>query len=284
MEKIQQAMEKARAQRQAARPPAEPLVIAPAAAAPAAPSGHGGDPFAVDWQRIRSVALPRAVQDRCRLVAGAPGRASDAFRMLRTRALELLDARQGRALAVVSANQGDGKTVVAANLAISVARHLHRKALLVDLDVRRPSVAACFGLADAPSLSDYLEGGAVLTDCLVSPGIDRLALLPQARAVEHSSELLASPRMATLARELRARDPERLIIYDCPPLLTTDDALIALGYADGCLVVVREGRTARSELQRAVELIGEERVLGTVLNAAVWSYASRYAGYAADAA
>ena len=71
--------------------------------------------------------------------------------------------------------------------------------------------------------------------------------------------------MAALAAGA-ARDPDRLVIYDCPPLLATDDALIALGYADGCLLVLREGRTTRAELIRAAELVGEERFLGTVLN------------------
>jgi Mrp family chromosome partitioning ATPase len=81
--------------------------------------------------------------------------------------------------------------------------------------------------------------------------------------------------MTELAREL-ARDPDRLVIYDCPPLLATDDALIALGFAAGCLLVLREGRTTRAELIRAAELVGEERLLGTVLNCAVWSFASGY--------
>ena len=96
----------------------------------------------------------------------------------------------------------------------------------------------------------------------------------------NSSELLASPRMAELATSLRRRHPDRLVIYDCPPLLATDDALIALDYATGCLLVVREGKTTRSELLRAAELVGEERLLGTVLNDAAWSLASAYATHA----
>jgi Mrp family chromosome partitioning ATPase len=212
---------------------------------------------------------------RRRIVAAGGGRATDAFRMLRTQVLGRLEQSQGNVLAISSPKPGDGKTLVAVNLAVSVARHLSRNALLVDLDFRRPGIARCLGLPPGPGLSDHLECRAALADCLVDPGIERLLVLPQSVSLNHSSELLASPRMTALAEELR-RDPERLVIYDCPPLLATDDALIALGFAAGCLLVLREGRTTRSELVRAAELVGEERLLGTALNGAVWSFASGY--------
>ena len=86
--------------------------------------------------------------------------------------------------------------------------------------------------------------------------------------------------MAELATSLRCNRPDQLVIYDCPPLLSGDDALVALDYATGCLLVVREGRTTRSELMRAAELVGEARLLGTVLNDATWSLAAGYETHA----
>ena len=82
--------------------------------------------------------------------------------------------------------------------------------------------------------------------------------------------------MASLARELKERYPDRVVIYDCPPLLLTDDPLLAMEYADGCLLVVQEGKTGRTEFLRAAELVGEHRYLGTVFNDARWSSASTY--------
>jgi protein-tyrosine kinase len=285
MEKIQLALDKARVQREAMRsmPPVSlPPAPAHSAAAVAAAAPHlavspapSAPPELGPVHHRTFPVSPRCLARR-RIVAAAGGRATDAFRMLRTQVLGRLEQGGDGALAVSSPKKGDGKTLVAVNLAVSVARHLHRRALLVDLDFRRPGVAACLSLPPGPSLSDHLQGGAALANCLVDPGIDRLLVLPQARAVDHSSELLASPRMAELAKEL-ARDPDRLVIYDCPPLLATDDALITLGFAAGCLLVLREGRTTRAELIRAAELVGEERLLGTVLNCAVWSFASGYA-------
>jgi capsular exopolysaccharide synthesis family protein len=243
---------------------------APAAAGAAAPAAAG-------YSRTRVVLVASRHLRRQRIVAaGETGPAVDAFRMLRTRVLMAIEARQGSTIAVSAARQGEGKTLIAANLAISLARHLHRSALLVDLDLRRPHVAGYFDLAPVAGLSDYLEDAVPLENCLVNPGIERLVLLPQRKAVVDSSELLASPRMAELARELDRRYPDRIVVYDCPPLLVTDDALVALRYAEGCLIVVREGVTTRAELARAAELVGEERLLGTVLNDAKWSLASSY--------
>jgi Mrp family chromosome partitioning ATPase len=272
MEKIQAALDKARVQREAmgsaARPTARITPPAPPDIAPPQPPELG-----VPGHHTATVS-PRLLARR-RIVAASGGRATDAFRMLRTQVLGRLEQMGGGALAINSPKQGDGKTLVAVNLAVSIARHLHRRALLVDLDFRRPGIAKLLGIAPAANLSDHLQDGVPLADCLVELGIERLTALPQGRSVEHSSELLASPRMAALATEL-ARDPDRIVIYDCPPLLATDDALIALGFATGCLLVLREGRTTRSELLRAAELVGEERLLGTVLNGAVWSFASGY--------
>lgn len=267
----------------AARSAAEKIRLAlqsrrPAGAPPSPLAGEADLAFA--YTRTRVVPPPPGALRRQGVVAGEAGEpAADAFRILRTRLLAELDARGGNVLAVCAAGPGAGKSFVAANLAVSIASLFARTALLVELDLRRPSVHRAFALAGGPGLADHLEGRAALEGCLVSPGIPRLVLLPQPTPVgAGSSELLASPRMAALVQGLRSRYPERVVILNTPPLLATDDALTALGFADGCLLVLREGRADRAGSLRAAELIGRERFLGSVLNDARWAKAPAY-GY-----
>jgi Mrp family chromosome partitioning ATPase len=261
-EKIRRALEKER-----------PLGAAPRPAA-------GEAALAVAYTRTRVAAPPPGTLQRQGILAGeARHPVADAFRILRARALTGLDARDGNVLAVCAAGAGAGKSFVAANLAVSIASLFARTALLVELDLRRPAVHRLFGLAGGPGLADHLLGRAALEGCLVSPGVERLVLLPQPTPLAGgSSELLASPRMAALVRELRQRYPDRVLVLNTPPLLATDDALTAVGLADGCLLVLREGRADRAGTLRAAELIGRERFLGSVLNDARWSKAPAY-GY-----
>lgn len=202
---------------------------------------------------------------------------ADAFRLLRSQVLNELEARGGNAVAVCAADGSEGRTFVAVNLAVSIAGLFSRTAILVDLDLRRPSVHRFFGLRPEVGLADHLLDGEPLEACLINPAINRLVLLPQPRPVESSSELLASPRMSQLALELRARYPERIVIFNTPSLLAADDALTVMGFADGCLLVAQEGRTNRWAFLQAAELIGRERFLGTVLSDARWSKGSGHA-------
>jgi capsular exopolysaccharide synthesis family protein len=202
-----------------------------------------------------------------RIVAGIDSlEMSDVFRILRTSVLQRLNTSGGTTLGITSPSMADGKTVVAANLAISLSKLPQHTVLLVDLDLRRPNLHKVFGLDESPGLADYLLGQTPLPECLVNPGIDRLVLLPSGPAQRSSSEILSSARMIALAQELKSRYPDRLVVYDMPPLLPTDDALVFLGNVDASLLVVEEGKTRRPEVQRALELLKDYRPIGTVLN------------------
>jgi protein-tyrosine kinase len=292
VEKIQQALEKARRIRAdalqqprsdgggAGRQPNAGGNGSAASSSPY-PTATATGELRIDYERTRVVDTAPEVLRRNRIVAATreDSGAFEAFRILRTQVLARLEARNGNAIAICGAGQGEGKTLVAVNLAVSMARQPHRSALLVDLDLRNPSVHRCFDLTPEYGLSDYLAGRVPLEECLVNPGIERLVLLPQRERIPQSSELLGLRRMAALAQELKARYRDRIIVYDCPPLLVTDDPLVTMDYADGCLLVVREGKTQRAELLRAAELVGEDRFLGTVLNDARWATASGYYYY-----
>jgi len=212
------------------------------------------------------------VSDDClqsnRLVAGLMrDNLADIYRMLRAQVLKRLRATDGSSVAICSANVGEGKTLTAANLAISIALEPTHTVLLVDLDLRRPRIQEYFGLEKVEvGLCDYLEGNADLADAFANPGINGLVLLPVRRRLANSSELLSSPRMQHLLAELKTRYSDRIVIYDLPPLLASDDSLVVLPHIDASLLVVREGVTREGEIQKSLRLLDNHNLLGTVLN------------------
>jgi protein-tyrosine kinase len=235
--------------------------LAPASRRPATTSN-------IVYQKTSVQPISDKVLRKNRLLAGFHTEpVSDTYRMLRVQVLQQLGKQGGSTLAVCSANAGEGKTLTASNLAISIALDSNHTALLVDLDLRRPRLHQYFGIEVKRGLCDYLEGNAELEDCMVNPGIERLVLLPVRRSVLNSSELLSSSCITDLLVELRSRYPDRIVIYDLPPLLTSDDSLVILPNVDASLLVVREGKTRSGEIQRGTRMLQDYRLIGTVLNA-----------------
>jgi Mrp family chromosome partitioning ATPase len=146
----------------------------------------------------------------------------------------------------------------------------------VDLDLQRPQVAGYFGLKIDRGLGDYLVGEAELDQIIYNAGVERLAVIPNYRSFEHSSELLLSPRMHDLTQALAADAPRRIVIFDMPPLLASDDVLAFAPQVDGLLLVVSEGITARGSLEKSRELLGETNVVGIVLNQSAERNDSQY--------
>ena len=257
MEPIERALQKARQERRNSYPPYGR--VTPRSGSEAPPS------FVYDQTRVEPVSAN--VLRKNRVVAGfAHDPHADIFRMLRVQALKYLQDGNGSTIGICSPNPGVGKSFVAANLAVSFALGVDHTVLLVDADLRRPSLQSYFGLSATPGLTDYLLNGVSLADCLVNPGIDRMVLLPAGAPVQNSSEVLSSPKMLNLASELRARYPDRFVIYDLPPLLSGDDALVFLPRLDGCMLVVEERKTRAQELQRSLDLLSGARLIGTILN------------------
>jgi capsular exopolysaccharide synthesis family protein len=257
MEPLEKALEKARKERRTHLPSygtagaysgAEPL-----------PSFH--------YEQTRVEPVQAKVLRKNRIFAGfAHDPHADIFRMLRVQVLKYLQEVRGTTIGVCSPNPGVGKSLVATNLAVSLALGVEHTVLLVDADFRRPSLHSYFGLDHGPGLTDYLLLDADLPECLVNPGIERLVLLPVGTPVQNSSEVLGSPKMLNLANELKTRYPDRLVIYDLPPILTGDDALMFLPQLDGCMLVVEERKTRAQELQRTLDLLKDTKLIGTILN------------------
>lgn len=223
----------------------------------------------ISYRQTRVLNIDRGVLRENRIIVGSGefAAAETAYKILRTQVEQRLAARGWNSLAISSPGAGSGKTTTAINLSLALAQELHRTVLLVDLDFRNPSVHKSFQFDVKFGLIDYLLDGVPLSDILINPGVDRLVILPAgANAVPNSSELLSSPDMIRLVDELKSRYPSRIIVFDLPPLLWSDDMLAFAPYVDTTLLVVSEGLTTKEELRRVMEVMGENNVLGTVLN------------------
>lgn len=221
----------------------------------------------IEYSQTKVIEKPASKLSFKRLIS--PGRSdpfTTAFKMLRTQVLHRMTENGWNALAVTSPGPGDGKTFVCANLAISLAMELHHTVLLVDLDLRKPSVHEVFEFTSDLGVTDCLMGDAELKDVLVNPGIDRLVVLPGRRNAANSSELLSSPRSGRMIEELKTRYPSRFVICDLPPILAADDAIAFSPFVDAVILVIQDGKTTRAEVERTMELLGDTPVLGTVLN------------------
>jgi len=189
-----------------------------------------------------------------------------AYKILRTRLLQRLSQNNLQSLAVTGTDSGQGKTLTSINLAIALAQDPNTEVLLVDLDLQRPMIGTYLGMTFKYGLGEYLTGEAELDQIIYSPGIERLAIIPNSVSFEHSSERLTGPRMLELQRFIAAERSRRIVIYDMPPLLLSDDVLTFAPQVDGLLLVVSEGHTARSSLKKSKELLAEMNLIGVVLN------------------
>lgn len=192
--------------------------------------------------------------------------ASWAFDVLRTQVLQKMDEHGWRTLAVTSPSTESGKTLVAVNLALSIAQQSQRTALLVDFDLRRPSVARVLGLNQPASLNEVLTSDADVSQAMVSPGIEHLAVLPTNRPMSHTSELLSSAGVSNLIGELRQRYDDRIVVFDLPPMLAADDVMAVLPHIDCVLMIVGSGVSTKAEIDEAMTRVARANLIGVVLN------------------
>lgn len=198
---------------------------------------------------------------------GASGVNGGPYKMLRTQVLRRMEQLGTNTLAVMSAHMGAGKTLTAINLAIAIAAETGRTALLVDVDLRNPSVSQRLGFAPVLGIEDCIKARQPVQEAMVKiAGYDRLTVLPAKNKVESSSELLTDEVAGRLVQELKARYANRVIIFDLPPVLEADDALAFSKHIDAGLLVVREGKTKREDINRTIDVLRDLKIVGTVLN------------------
>lgn len=221
----------------------------------------------IQYSETRRFSPDPALLEKNRIIAHRDSDpASNAFKMLRTQVLQSLRKNDCQTVGIISPGSGNGRTLTAINLAISIARDINHTALLVDLDMYNPSIAKYFGYETQLGILDYFTSAVSLEKLFVNPDIERLVLLPGKENCLYSSEMLSSRHMANLVAELKRRYPERIVLFDLPPLLKYDDALAFLPHIDAVLLVVEDGKTERQDLERTLELLGDTKVIGVTLN------------------
>src|SRR5262245_40976969 len=242
-------------------------------------AGPGSDPARsrTPPPPTHSAALPNdpAVQlDRVHLEANRiigydiSDRRSSAFDMLRTQVLQEMDAKGWRLLATTSPTAGCGKTLVACNLVLSIVRLPERPVLLLDLDLRRPHVAASLGLKGKFGVLSVLQGKLPLREAITRVGIDRyrLDVLCAEQSVPNAAEWIASRHMKALLQQMRRDFPSHVIIVDTPPMLATDDFLTLMPEIDCVLLVGAVGVSTVSDIEHCKRHLQSSNIVRVVLN------------------
>ena len=224
-------------------------------------------------QAAEAAELPRLAIDRAQLRARKvvfpeeSTAAARAYRMLRAQLLQRARSSGLGTIGIVSSASGEGKTLTAVNLALSLAADPNYSVTLVDLDLRRPSVAETLGIAPPIGLETWLAEEQPVASVLYGlEGVARLSVVPTLAPLPAASEALAGSRTRDLIEGLRTTDGRRLLVVDLPPALLSDHVLTVSPLLDGFVLLVTEGRTLRDDVERVFELLGRDRIVGTVLN------------------
>ncbi len=186
----------------------------------------------------------------------------------------------GNLIMVTSSLPGEGKSFVALNLAMSIAMEVDTRVLLVDADVIGASISRLLGIPPAKGLMDVLtESDLGFGNVLLKTNVDRLALVPAGTPHRGASELLASDAMTRLLNEVSSRYPDRIVVFDCPPLLATTESRVLANHMGQVVLVVEAGRTTHGTLETALSTVESCPIVLTVLNKATQSDAGAYYGY-----
>ena len=191
---------------------------------------------------------------------------TDQFKILRTQVMNRMKKIGANTLLVTSANACEGKTFTAINLAVGLSSVLDYTVLLVDTDLRSPSIHDYIGLDTGRGLSDYLLKKMEIPDLLIKPGIGKLVILPSGKPLPNSAEFLGGSEMEDLIHEMKKRYSDRFIIFDSSSLLTSADPLELSRFVDCVLLVVEAEKTTAAHLKRALDLLEGRTIIGIVIN------------------
>ncbi|MEZ5343947.1 MAG: CpsD/CapB family tyrosine-protein kinase [Pyrinomonadaceae bacterium] len=186
------------------------------------------------------------------------------YRSLRTHVLHRSQRQKLQSIVVASVNPSEGKSVTALNLSWMLAQTDGVKALIIDSDLRMPSLTDYLGIETDKGLSDILSGKGTLADSVVKLEPAGLHLLPGGEARHDVAELISGPKFKEILRE--AREMFDYVIIDAPPLGIFTDATVLINHADGAILVVRAGRTKYAAVDRVLESLPRDRMMGVVLN------------------
>lgn len=169
-------------------------------------------------------------------------------------------------LLVTSCASEEGKSLTILNLAISLAREQDHTVLLVDTDLRRPSLHRYLGIKPEFGLVHCLRDGVPLEKALIKTGLGKLVVLPAGEALRDPLDLLSSNKMRNIVRELKERYSERYVLFDTPPAMPFSDASVLAGMTDASLIVVREGKASTEDVHKIIDSFKPHNLLGAVYN------------------
>ena len=181
---------------------------------------------------------------------------------------------------VTSSHPNEGKTYIAINLALSIALEQDKTVLLIDADVLRPSLHRELEFDSKKGLLEYLLAEVTsLSDIIYSTNIENLKLIPAGKPHHLTNELLASERMESLAKELAERYPDRIVIFDCPPILGVTETPVLSDLVGQALIVVEESKTRTDDVKTAVSQLNNDIAVGLVMNKTIRSKKDIYGYY-----
>jgi capsular exopolysaccharide synthesis family protein len=190
---------------------------------------------------------------------------SEQFRTIRTNIKFAMPNKNVQTILFTSASPGDGKTTTAANVAIVYAQE-GKKVLIVDGDMRKPSMHYSFHTTNSPGLSNLLSRQWSIEDVVKETGIKGVHLIPCGQIPSNPAELLSSSILDSVLAEMKNK--YEVVIFDAPPLLAVTDAQILANKCDGTILVINTGKTTKESLARAIDSlqIAKATILGTILN------------------
>ncbi len=233
----------------------------------------------IDFDRLREEGLLAPV-DQQKLIA-------DEYRLIKRPLLNNASGRGADQLAdanlimVASPLPREGKTFNCLNLALSMATEKDKSVVLVDADVAKPHISSLFGLEAEPGLIDLLtDSSRDVKEFLLKTNVPGLFLLPAGRFDEHATELLASRRMAAVVDSLSKTFPDRIVIFDSPPLMVTSEARVLASRMGQIVLVVRSGVTPQKSVVASLDSLDQNKAISLVLNQASRGLGSEtYGGY-----
>ena len=246
------------------------ISTAPATPAELPVTQHGVDQFS-QFQNLKVLVPP---QSRVVCVTDKESLAAEKFRFLGVRLRQLQQTRPLKKVLITSTIPQEGKSMVAANLACTLAQRTRQKTLLLDGDLRRPSVARLFGLGKIPGLSEWLQGERSPMTSIYHLEEAGLWVLPAGNSPRNPLEAMQSGRLAGLMDQLTSWFD--WVIIDSPPVLPLADTSVWMRMADGVLLVARQGASEREQLKRGLAAVESSKLLGAILNCSAKSAQSDY--------
>jgi capsular exopolysaccharide synthesis family protein len=231
------------------------------------------EPGALEFSRFPSLPLSLPPDNRLVALASEASLGAETFRLLAVRLRQIRRAREVKRLLITSTIPGEGKSTVAANLAVTLGQRRPQKVLLIDGDLRRPTLASEFGISGRAGLSELLNGHSSTTNIchLEAAG---LWLLPAGQPPVNPLELMQSPRLVELLERLALSFD--WILIDSPPILPLADTSVWSRLADGILLVAREGISQKRQLQYGLEALEQSKLLGVLFNSCTNADHSNY--------